>query len=71
MTAPEFAAWVEFYKNFPFDDFHRYYRPAALNALGKTSMKMDEILDWLQPPQYSEEMTDTDKSFMKIFGIRE
>ncbi len=32
MTPAELAAWREFYIRWPFDDLHRFHRPAALVA---------------------------------------
>jgi len=69
MTAPEFNAWVEFYKDFPFDDFHRYHKP-ALVASGRFFNEANDMLDYLQKPQVDEELTDVDMSFLKLFGVR-
>ena len=30
MSVPEFIRWMQYYKCNPFDDLHRYHRPAAL-----------------------------------------
>ena len=30
MSVPEFVRWMQYYKRNPFDDLHRYHRPAAL-----------------------------------------
>lgn len=52
MTQPEFLSWVEYYKLFPFDDYHRFHRPAALVASslgGGGQDAMQERLNWLQP----------------------
>lgn len=51
MTRPEFIAWAEFYEAHPFDDLHRYHRPAALIAstVGTTGRKFDAALDMLAP----------------------
>lgn len=68
MSHPEFMRWAEFYKDFPFDDFHRYHRPAAIGAVGSVNMKFEDILDWLQKPQTPEGMTDVDMSVIKALG---
>jgi hypothetical protein len=56
MSRAEFLAWGEFYRMFPFDDFHRYARPAALVA-SSMSGHLRERLEWLAPdpvpPGYS------------------
>jgi len=49
MPADEFQRWREFYTLFPFDDLHRYHRPAALIA-SRRAPDVQESLDWLQPP---------------------
>lgn len=51
MTLPEYLSWIEFYKLYPFDDFHRYHRPAALVAqsLGGEDADVVAMLEWLQP----------------------
>jgi hypothetical protein len=50
MPQPEFLAWIEFYRQFPFDDFHRYYRPAALVSVSLGGGDFQKRLDLLQPP---------------------
>ena len=67
MTAPEFARWIEFYKDFPFDDFHRFHRPAALIAYGKTTNSMEENLNWLQKEQIPDGMSEVDFRTLKAF----
>ncbi|WP_157480890.1 hypothetical protein [Lysobacter sp. Root96] len=53
MTQAEADSWREFYNQFPFDDFHRYLRPAALAATAQNSKNRGEAikaaLEWLQP----------------------
>jgi len=48
MTQTEFESWVEFYMDQPFDDAHRYQRPAALVAHSMTGGDMDDRLTWLR-----------------------
>ncbi len=74
MTRIEFLAWVDFYELHPFDDFHRFYKPAALIATSLGGGTIEERLNWLEKPpalvdetgQYSE----ADLSFFKTFGIK-
>lgn len=50
MTEDEFEAWIEYYRRWPFDDFNRYHRPAALVAQTAGGLKdTDSLLQWLQP----------------------
>ena len=69
MPQSEFEAWIEFYRLFPFDDFHRFHRPAALvaGALGGGDMKAR--LEWLQPDSVNDGLTDADMTTLKTFGF--
>lgn len=52
MSAAEFKAWGEFYERWPFDDRHRFHRPAALVAGafgGNSDAALRGRLEWLQP----------------------
>lgn len=72
MTRREFLSWMEFYKLYPFDDFHRFHRPAALQAhmaRGKAS-DMQPLLDWLQPDPRNDGLTDADMRTMRAFGYK-
>lgn len=48
MTYAEFCEWVAFYVEHPFDDAHRYHRPAALIAQSIASGDMEKRLEWLK-----------------------
>lgn len=50
MTPREFDAWVEFYRQFPFDDLHRYHRPTALISQGLRGGAIKPLLAWLTEP---------------------
>ncbi len=50
MSQREFERWKHFYERFPFDDVHRYQRPAALIAKTMTKTEMPQLLDWLGRP---------------------
>ena len=49
MSHAEFLRWVDFYKLHPFDDFHRYHRPAALVATSMNGADVKLLLEWLEP----------------------
>jgi hypothetical protein len=68
MTADEFNSWVEFYKLFPFDDLHRYYRPAALVRSGMAG-KYEDALEFLQPEPLNEGLIQSDVSIMRAMGF--
>lgn len=74
MSYPEFYKWISFYNDFPFDDFHRYLRPAALVAAASGSMgkisseSVTKILSWLEPEQIPEGINAADYSIIKALG---
>jgi len=73
MTRPEFLAWAAYYELFPFDDFHRFHRPAALVAQSLGGGSTEELLDWLQakPPQPGDEnLSEADITTLRAFGLR-
>jgi hypothetical protein len=76
MTQPEFLAWREFYRLFPFDDLHRYHRPAALissTQFGSTDdvqRAFARRLDFLQPDPATAGMTHADVTTLEAFGLR-
>jgi hypothetical protein len=50
MTHNEAQAWQEFYRAHPFDDLHRFHRPAALVAtVTAGGGRLQDRLDWLAP----------------------
>lgn len=70
MSLPEFAAWQEFYMRYPFDDYHRFHRPAAMVAVALGGGSLMDRLDWLQPERAGDELTDADRVTMQAFGYR-
>jgi hypothetical protein len=46
MTEAEFASWMAYYRLWPFDDYHRFHRPAALVS-ASLSGELDAKLKWL------------------------
>jgi hypothetical protein len=69
MTQCEFQSWIEFYKTNPFDDLHRYYRPAAL-VYAAMGGKAEAGIEYLQPEIYSGEFDQADINVLKAFGIK-
>ena len=70
MTRVEFHRWVAFYEAFPFDDFSRYHRPAALIATSLGGGEIQPRLDWLQPDPINAEMDDADMNTLRAFGFK-
>lgn len=69
MPQAEFMSWVQFYRLFPFDDFHRFHRPAALIG---ASMGGDvkSKLEWLAPEPVPEGYSQADLNTFKAFGFK-
>jgi len=70
MSRREFLEWVEFYEETPFDDFHRYHRPAALIAQRMAGGDIQSYLDWLLPPRPNPEMSGADLTTLASFKIK-
>lgn len=68
MTQNEFAAWREFFNDSPFDDLHRYHRPAALVATSLGGGDFDRVLDFLAPPP-DDGFTDADRDLFRAAGL--
>ncbi len=78
MPADEFEAWREFYTLFPFDDLHRFHRPAALVASamvsGDQTQAFRERVKFLQPDPPPPEVlsgrySEADLRTMRAFGV--
>jgi hypothetical protein len=74
MPQPEFLEWMAFYRLWPFDDFHRFHRPAAMVANAAAGGgDMTSRLEWLQPDVRAvddSQMTDADRNTLSAFGIK-
>ena len=67
MSQAEFGRWCAFYEENPFDDFHRYHRPAGLMAASFNG-HLQEKLDWLRPPPFTGH-TSADHDLFKAAGF--
>lgn len=70
MSEVEFRSWVEFYKLAPFDDLHRFHRPAALIARSFSGGEVSDLIEWLQPRPRTKEWNQADINTFKAFGIK-
>lgn len=71
MSLAEFHRWQQFYEMQPFDDVHRFYRPAALSAHVAGGGDFGELMDTLlnrQKPQESEQDMAAVNTF-RAFGL--
>lgn len=69
MTYAELLSWAEFYRLYPFDDYHRFHRPAALVAQALGGEDMRPLLEWLQPPSETADLSSADLNTIKAFGF--
>lgn len=71
MSDAEFERWLGFYQMYPFDDFNRIHRPAALIAAkGAGSTNVRAMLDFLAPSQADSELSDADANTIRAFGFK-
>jgi hypothetical protein len=71
MSASEFSAWKAFFLMYPFDDAHRFHRPAAAVA-ASFGGKYDDLIEFLSPepvpPGMNQHDARTLRSMMKLVG---
>ena len=71
MSMAEFRRWAAYYRAYPFDDMHRYHRPAALVASRtRNANDVQSLIDWLQPDPAMADFSSVDVSVMRAFGVR-
>jgi hypothetical protein len=73
MSEPQLQSWREFFVLYPFDDYHRFHRPAALIASRQPGGAVDQIdnyLKFLQPEPVLGEFADSDLRTLAAFGIK-
>ena len=68
MSQAEFGAWVAFYRQQPFDDLHRYHRPAALVA-ASMSGEFKDRLAFLAPEPVPAGYAPSELATFAAFGI--
>jgi len=70
LSQREFGDWMTFYRAHPFDDHHRYHRPAALVARSMSGGEIQPLLDWLHPPTWSDGLEQSDINTLRALGIK-
>ena len=70
MTEVEYRSWVEFYRMSPFDDLHRFHRPAALISRSFSGGDVSDLLEWLQPRPDTKDWNQSDLNTFKALGIK-
>lgn len=73
MSQAEFERWFFFYQMHPFDDLHRFHRPAALVASSMCGEDIEKLVEWLHPhygKQEETEYSDADLQTFKALGLK-
>ncbi|QET71442.1 phage tail assembly protein T [Bordetella bronchiseptica] len=81
LTEAEFRSWQQFYQESPFDDLHRYHRPAAMLAQVQVGGDFPARLDWLvggmglrqdddQMPLLSDQFSEADLKSFAALGMK-
>jgi hypothetical protein len=55
---------------YPFDDYHRYHRPAALVAQFVGGGDIKQKLQWLAPEPVAYDFPDSDMRTLSAFGLK-
>ena len=69
MSQREFNTWLHFYRQHPFDDLHRFHRPAALIGAAMGG-KYDDKLKFLAPQPKPPGLSQADINALQAFGLR-
>lgn len=74
MSYAEFCDWVAFHLEHPFDDEHRYHRPAALLSQSMAGGKIEDRLHWLKDAAVKAEVrgrwSKADLETFAAFGVK-
>ena len=70
MTPAEIEIWRHYYRLFPFDDAHRFHRPAALVAARMGGDGFEKDLQFLHPEPFVGDFTDADMRTLQAFGLK-
>lgn len=73
MTSSEYRGWIDYFDRHPFDDLHRYHRPALADTLIRGGVEFDAALQWAggTTPEAPREMTpeEADAITMRTLGV--
>lgn len=73
MSYSEFLRWFDFYQMNPFDDLHRYHRPAALIASSMCGEEVEKLVEWLHPDyakSAKSEFSEEDLQTFQALGLK-
>ncbi|MFW8567074.1 hypothetical protein [Orrella sp. 11846] len=69
MPVREFQSWKLFYKESPFDDHHRFHRPAVLVSSSMSRGNAKDKFEFLVPTPIPDDMTSADMTTLAAFGL--
>ena len=72
MPHSEFVSWQHYFEEAPFDDHHRYHRPAVLVSTSMGGGDAQEKLDFLVPRRVDSEgeYSAADMKTLEAFGMK-
>lgn len=72
MTHAEFRSWQLYYEEAPFDDHHRYHRPAILVSSSMSGGDLQKKMDFLIPPKRDShsDYSEADLKTLETFGVK-
>lgn len=72
MSDVEWQQWRWYYNRHPFDDAHRYHRPALARTMIHGGLTVQETLDWLDDGVPAAPMTpeEADANTLRAFGLQ-
>lgn len=68
MSQVEFERWQQFYQLSPFDDLHRFHRPAAIIAHSMAGTEISKLLEFLRPPLVENGYSSADLATLGALG---
>ena len=72
MSMTEFLSWQEYYAEAPFDDHHRFHRPAVLVSSSMAGGDARDKFEFLVPMTQDEEsgFSSADLKTLAAFGVK-
>ena len=68
MSSREFEGWIDYFNRHPFDDLHRYHRPALIAGdLLREGVNVKVLMNWLTNGEAIVE--DADANTLRVLGV--
>jgi len=70
MSTRELNGWIDYFNRHPFDDLHRYHRPALADTLIRGGVAFDGVIDWMQGDTTEKASESTaDENTLRALGL--